>query len=224
MEINDYTLNDESKMHHALDSFAFTYHNLFGNKDNLKIEINYMNRVHIYKEELRDITISFLNVPKALTLNVYELYGSKIKALLERCTIRDVYDVYHMISSKLFSDSEYQNVKKCVIFYMAIGNTSERSFNDVLNDFEGKINAYMLNRIPQYLSSTLRKGDTFSLVDAVKEAKDFIQNFMELTKEEEKFIRECEKGNYHPEILFDDKSIVDRIKNHPMALWKKSSR
>lgn len=25
---------------------------------------------------------------------------------------------------------------------------------------------------------------------------------------------------YVPEFLFDDKEIVERIKNHPMAIWK----
>ena len=107
---------------------------------------------------------------------------------------------------------------------MAIGKTTERSFESVLDDFKSKINSYMLNRVPQYLSSTLRKEDAFSLVDAVKEVKDFVSNFMKLTDEEKMFINEFEKGNYRPEVLFDDESIVDRIQNHPMALWKTSNR
>lgn len=223
MEINNYTLSGESKSHHALDSFVFTYQNLFGNKDNLKIEINYMNRVHVYNEDSKDILMPFLNLHKVSTLNVYELYGSKIKALLERCTIRDVYDVYHMIYSKLFSDNEYLKVKKCVIFYMAIGKTTDRSFNNVIIDFEIKINAYLLNKVPQFLSSTLKKDDTFSLIKAVEVVKDFISSFMRLSDSEVKFINEFEKGHYCPELLFDDEKIVSRIKEHPMALWKTSN-
>ena len=68
----------------------FNYNNNFGNKNNLKIEINYMNRIHIYEPITETISISFINSFKVLTLNKYELYESKIKALLERCTIRDV--------------------------------------------------------------------------------------------------------------------------------------
>ena len=28
-------------------------------------------------------------------------------------------------------------------------------------------------------------------------------------------------GEYIPELLFENKEILERIKNHPMALWKK---
>ena len=60
MEINNYILSDETKSKHALDSFVFNYNNNFGNKDNLKIEINYMNRTHVYETITRNVSISFL--------------------------------------------------------------------------------------------------------------------------------------------------------------------
>lgn len=180
MEINNYTLSDETKTKHALDSFVFNYSNKFGNKDNLKIEINYMNRNHIYEPIIRNVSISFLNSFKILTLNKYELYGSKVKALLERCTIRDVYDVYHMLKENVFNDSEFDFIKKCVIFYMAIGKTTERPFNETLADFETKINAYMVEKIPQYLSSMLKYDDNFSMIDVVNIVKGFISNLMQL--------------------------------------------
>lgn len=224
MEINNYNLSDESKTRHALDSFVFSYNNNFGNKDNLKIKINYMNRIHIYEPIMRNITISFLNSFKVLTLNKYELYGSKIKALIERCTIRDVYDVYHMLKEKIFNDSEYIFIKKCVIFYMVIGKTTERAFNEVLTDFEIRIKAYMVDRIPQYLSSTLKDDDKFSMIEAVNIVKNFITHLMQLNSFEIQFINDFENGKYFPNLLFDDQDIINRIKNHPMALWKASNK
>lgn len=157
-------------------------------------------------------------------MNKYELYGSKIKALIERCTIRDVYDVYHMHKENLFNESEFNLVKKCVIFYMAIGKTTDRPFNEVLIDFEAKINAYMVDKVPQYLSSTLKKDDKFSMIDAVNMVKDFVSTLMKLNESETKFINEFENSNYYPELLFDDNEIINRIKNHPMALWKISNK
>ena len=219
MEINNYNLSDETKSKHALDSFVFNYNNNFGNKDNLKIEINYMNRTHVYEPIIRSVSIPFLNSFKILTLNKYELYGSKIKALIERCTIRDVYDVYHMLKENLFAESEFDLVKKCVIFYMVIGKTTDRLFNEVLTDFEIKISAYMVDKIPQYLSLTLKKDDKFSMIDAVNMIKCFVSNLLKLNESETKFINEFEKNNYCPELLFDDNEIINRIKNHPMALW-----
>lgn len=224
MEINNYILSDETKTKYALDSFVFNYNNKFGNKDNLKIEINYMNRTHIYETITRNVSISFLNSFKTLTLNKYELYGSKIKALLERCTIRDLYDVYHMLTENLFNENEFELVKKCVIFYMVIGKTTERSFDEVLKDFEIKIKAYMVDNIPQYLSSTLKKDDRFSMIDAVNIVKSFISKLMNLNTLEIQFINEFENGNYKPDLLFNDQDIINRIKGHPMALWKISNK
>ena len=43
------------------------------------------------------------------------------------------------------------------------------------------------------------------------------------TKEEKEFLDEFESGEYIPELLFEDKDILNRIKNHPMALWKTRS-
>ena len=183
-----------------------------------------MNRTHVYETIKRNVSIPFLNSFKILTLTKYELYGSKIKALIERCTIRDVYDVYHMLKENFFSEVEFDLVKKCVIFYMVIGNTTERSFAEVLTDFEIKINAYMSNNIPQYLSSTLKKDDKFSMIDAVNSIKKFVLKLMQLKDVELQFIHEFEKGSYLPELLFDEVDIINRINKHPMALWKISNK
>ena len=224
MDINNYSLSNETKNKYALDSFVFNYNNNFGNKDNLKVEINYMNRTHIYEILTRNISIPFIEPFKVLTSNKYELYGSKIKALIERCTIRDVYDVYNMLNANLFNSQEYELIKKCVIFYMVIGNTTERSFDETLLDFEAKIKQYMVEKVPQYLSSTLKKGDNFSMIDAAKIIRSFISNLMRLKATEIQFITEFKNGNYVPELLFDDQEIINRIKNHPMALWKISNK
>ncbi len=224
MEKNNYTINDGTKNRYALDSFIFSYINTFGNKDNLKVEINYMNRHHIYKPIKRNVSISFLDSFQILTLNKYEMFGSKIKALLERCTIRDVYDVYHMLKEHLFYEDEYLLVKKCVIFYMIIGNTTDRVFEEVINDFYSKINTFIVDRIPQYLSSTLRNDDKFNMKDAVNQVKEFITNLMVLSDNEQKFLNEFNKCNYNPTLLFDDLDIINRIINHPMALWKISNK
>ena len=105
-----------------------------------------------------------------------------------------------------------------------IGKTTERLFNEVIDDFETKINAYMVEKIPQYLSSTLKKDVKFSISDAVNRIKFFISNLMKLSDLEIKFVNEFESGKYYPELLFNDQNIINRIKDHPMALWKISNK
>ena len=42
-----YTLSPDAKSPHSLDSWVFYFQNAGGNKDNLKVEINYSLRNHI---------------------------------------------------------------------------------------------------------------------------------------------------------------------------------
>lgn len=224
MMINNYSPSKSSKNRFALDSFVYSYMNCFGNKDNLKIEINYMNRNHIYDISKNHIKLSFLNSINVNVLSKYELYGSKIKALIERCTVRDVYDVYYMLNAKLFNENEYIKIKKCLIFYIAIGNTTNLSYEDIIKNFYLKIDSYAINRIPQYLSSTLRINDTFTLKDAVIQVKNLVTDFTNFSTDEQKFLQEFSKGNYIPELLFDDVEVLKNIKKHPMAIRKTTNK
>ena len=43
---------------------------------------------------------------------------------------------------------------------------------------------------------------------------------MVLTDSENLFVEKFNQGIYQPELLFNDVEIVNRIKEHPMALWR----
>jgi hypothetical protein len=58
------------------------------------------------------------------------------------------------------------------------------------------------------------------LESAKKLVKEYIFGLMVLTKEEKEFLNKFESGEYMPELLFKDKKVIERIINHPMALWK----
>lgn len=55
MTASGYVLSQKSKQYHALDSFVYEYVNAGGMKDNLKIEINYMLRCHVFPVSRRTV-------------------------------------------------------------------------------------------------------------------------------------------------------------------------
>ena len=55
---------------------------------------------------------------------------------------------------------------------------------------------------------------------AQKRATEFLTDLLVLDEKEKQFLMAFSKKQYQPEILFGDSEILDRIKNHPMALWK----
>ena len=52
------------------------------------------------------------------------------------------------------------------------------------------------------------------------QAKVYIADLMRLTDREQEYIDRFIAKEYVPELLFEDKEILERIKEHPMALWK----
>ena len=50
--------------------------------------------------------------------------------------------------------------------------------------------------------------------------KEYLQDLLVLSDNEKEFVKEFANKNYRPELLFEDKDIVERISAHPMALWR----
>ena len=125
MQSNGYTLHPSSKNTHALDSMVFSYLNAGGNNDNIKIEINYMMRTHILEPLTRKTSVPFIEEVDVYALSPLELFGSKIKALIERAAPRDMYDVNRMIKQKIFKDDQMYILRKIVVFYLAVGGKNK---------------------------------------------------------------------------------------------------
>ena len=216
MQSNGYALHPSSKNTHALDSWVFSYLNAGGNRDNIKIEINYMMRTHILEPLTRKTSVPFIEEVDVYALSPLELFGSKIKALIERSAPRDMYDVNRMIQNHLFKDEQMDMLRKIVVFYLAVGgkNKPEKEYS-----FE-RIQNIKFPQIRSTLIPVLKKTEKFDFEEAKANVVSFLSKLLILGEAENNFIDSFNQGEYRPEILFDDSDIIERIKEHPMALWK----
>ena len=216
MEVQGYTLSLKSRYHHALDSYIFEYINSGGTKDNLKIDINYMNRCHVLPLCNRKVSIPWYEEEfTVLCVDPLEIYASKANALLNRAAPRDLYDLYNIGKYGLINDKDSELFKKCIVFYRAI------STNDPLIDFSlNSIDAITYKRIKSELNPVLRNSERFNCEEAKDYIKKYLSEVLKLHKNELEFIKEFSKGNYKPELLFDDSEIIARIDKHPMAIFK----
>lgn len=211
-----YTLSPNTKNPHSLDSWAFYYQNAAGNKDNIKIEINYSMRNHILLVEEVKTAIDFIQPFSIRALAPLELFGSKIKALIERTAARDLYDVYNMIDQSLFSDEDLNLLRKTIFFYLAVGgsNPPQTNFN-----FDA-IDKLKFPQIRAHLIPVLRKSEHFDFEKAKTTVKEFLSSLLIPTEKEKEFIDNFNNNIYSPELLFENEEIINRIKEHPMAIWK----
>ena len=178
MESEGYFMSPASRFSHSLDAFHYNYVNAGGNKDMIKIELNYSLRAHIlepsYCHILNDILKSDI---KIRTVAPMEIFAAKGNALISRAAARDLYDWGNLIQFDLFAD--------------------ERDLFPVIG-----------------------KKDNFQLDERKNQAKNYISELMNLTNKENEYMDCFMAKEYRPELLFDDEQIIERIKEHPMALWK----
>lgn len=211
-----YHLSDSTRYSHSLDSMLFQYQNAGGNRDNIKIEINYSLRSHLFEPVERGIlTDVFSDDVKIRTLQPIEIFAAKANALMSRAAARDLYDFNNMIYFGLFDESEYELFRKCIVFYATI---SAQEINKTFDTFA--IDTLNFVKIRRDLFPVLRKKENFDLEERKQAAKKFIRELMVLTSEEKEYMEAFENKEYKPNLLFDDENILANIKEHPMALWK----
>ena len=120
MQNEGYDLSPNSRFYHSLDSYYYNYVNAAGNRDMIKLELNYSLRSHILAAEERCFTTdAFGENIKVKTLDPMEIFAAKANALLSRAAARDLYDFDKMIHEDLFSE-EADLFRKCIIFYAAV--------------------------------------------------------------------------------------------------------
>lgn len=215
MSANGYSLGEKSKQYHALDSFVFEYNNSGGSKDNLKIEINYMLRCHVLPIARRRVALPWRNRGlTVLSVDPMEIFSAKAVALLNRSAARDLYDMFNLQRRNPFDGTQNELYKKCITFYSAIASEKvPKHF-----DFSG-IRNISAQKIKTDLTPVLRRGEHFDLAVAKEQVEAYMKEIL-LPEGDMEFWQSFEEGQYSPELLFDDREILARVKDHPMALWK----
>lgn len=219
LDANGYEVNTQkSKKEYALDSIVATYQNVKGNKDNIKIEINYMLRTHILENKnLKISTDIFKNRDIYINcVNPIEIYASKICALLNRTTARDLFDIYTLSRYQLFDSSQKALLRKCFMFeYIAVCNYKLEDLKiekiDELNmqDIRNKLLPTLKIRNPKLVEIDMMK----------KEVANYLKDVIFIDNTVLEFYNRFKERKYEPSILFEDKEILKRIENHPMVNW-----
>ncbi|HQB07545.1 MAG TPA: nucleotidyl transferase AbiEii/AbiGii toxin family protein [Rectinema sp.] len=216
MKTQEYTREISRKPSHSLEPLVFSYRNLGGSKDNIKIEINYSLRSHIFPLCIRSINSELFDTSiRVLCLDPIEIFASKINALINRAAARDLYDIHNMISFDILSERDYELLRKATIFYTAISQES------IPNKYDfSKIEQISSRKIKTELQPVIYKNESISLESMKAKVVAFLSQLLTLSAEEDTFLTEFSNNNFLPELLFEDEELLARIRNHPMALWK----
>ena len=216
MKTNKYERSPRSKDYHSLDSGVYVYTNSGGVRDNIKIETNYSMRSHLYEPELRLVTpLPGKSMQYTKTLSRYDLFAAKINALLFRSAIRDLYDINNFLKSNIYESLDKDILRKACVFYASI------SQKETPLDFDlNHIDSFNLRQVKTQLLPVVKCGEHIALDSIKSNVKSKLSELLSLKGNEKEYLKLFSEKQYKPELLFEDRTIITNIKNHPMALWK----
>lgn len=210
-----YALSPQSKEVHSLDSFVFSYTNSGGSKDNIKVEINYSLRSHIFEPKERTVLpVVLSNELKVFALEPVELFAAKTNALLSRAAARDLYDTYNLVHFGLLDD-QIELLRKCVIIYTVISQETISDTYDI-----AAIDRISFQKIKTDLLPVIKRGTHIDLEAIKKDVKQFLTELLVLSDDEKQFLELFKQKIFRPELVIDDEKIIERLNAHPMIKWK----
>lgn len=154
-------------------------------------------------------------------LNPIEIYATKICALLDRITARDLFDVYTLSKYDLFDKEEKQLLKQCFMLeYIAICGYKLEQMK-IENIEKIKRQDIVTKLLPTLRDMNPRK---INLDEMKKDVGKYLKDILVIDSNVNEFYNKFQNGIFEPEIIFNDKEIIERVKVHPMILWKLNNK
>jgi len=215
-----YELKD-TRPNYALHQMELYYRSATGNRDKIKLDINCLSRCHVYDPVVKQAISPFdqEDVFPVKILSEYELFGAKLKALLERYTPRDIFDAYTLESKGLFQENaQISSIRKCIAYYLSL--TSGVDIPQALKNIQSRT----VQDFKRQLFPMLKTG--YGFVDHEKMSADAVKcvsRFLDFNEGEKEYLKAAGEGVYKPELLFDE-GISGRIQANPAAKFYIQSR
>ncbi|MGH7255243.1 MAG: nucleotidyl transferase AbiEii/AbiGii toxin family protein, partial [Nitrospirales bacterium] len=151
-------------------------------------------------------------------MDLHELAGGKLAALLSRAASRDLFDTCELLRRQ---DLDRTKLRLAFVVYGGASRTDWRtvSLDDVKLDateFQGKL----LPLLPK--GAAMGKHDVRVLEEhLVSECRSLLGSVLPFTPEEREFLERLNgRGQIAPEFLTDDRAMQVTIREHPALLWK----
>lgn len=201
---------------YAEEQYVLAYTNSVGNKDRIKVDINYLERLPAVPVVQRETKHPFdiLKIKPIPTFQFEEIIAQKTRALITRATPRDLYDVHLISQEPVPFDKELY--RKLTLFYLSLTSEDVREMN------MDKIIAIDEQDIRRHLAPMLRRRDYTVDLDELKDScLKLVESILTLTDDEIRFFDKFyEKKVFEQKLLFGDVDLGSELNTHPGVLWR----
>ena len=185
-------------------------------KDTIKIEIGYMRRIPIFKNDIKS-TFNHFKTEEQIELKTpisEELFGNKFCTLLYRykdettISSRDLYDVY-MISKHAFNQELFETAIIIDSLMRPEPKLYKKDFNKLVENVS--IDDQLLNLIRNKEVPT----------DLKSKSREFIRKYISIAQEKYQNIIDTffDKHEFNPKLIKSYNSLNLDIELHPNVLW-----
>ena len=202
---------------HAGGKWILNYPSCMGESANLEVDLNYMFRQPLWDVASMDShrlgNFQAKNIP---VFSICELFAGKLAALFSRHQTRDLFDAHQLLNYD--KKINFNDLRLAFVVYGAMNRKDWRtiSLEDVSFD-----SVELKQQLLQVLRLEKKDGADLFGKNLVKECQHKLSCVFPLLPQEIKFLGLIrEKGEIEPSLLTSDKNLQERIKRHPMLLWK----
>lgn len=203
-------------MSYAEEQYVLGYTNSVGNKDRIKVDINYLERLPVMPVIQKETKHPFdiLKVKPIPTFQYEEIISQKTKALITRATPKDLYDVYLISQNPLPFDNELY--RKLTLFYLCLASDDVReTTTELITDIDEQ-------DIRRRLVPMLRRRDhSINLEELKGSCLELVEPLLTFTDDESKFLDKFyEKKVFEQELLFGEIELDSDLNTHPGVQWR----
>lgn len=204
---------------HAGGKWRLTHDSAAGGSGTLELDINFLLRTPLWPVQPKDSRkIGISEATQIPVLDLHELAGGKLAALLSRTASRDLFDARELLRR---GDLNRTRLRLAFVVYGGANRKDWRSVSseDVTLD---------VVELQSHLFPTLRTEALTGKKDIrawgeqlVSECRRLLAAVLPLNERERKFIERLnDRGEIAPELLTDDPAIQASIREHPALHWK----
>jgi len=204
---------------HAGGKWRLRYDSVLGQGGTLEMDINYMYRTPLWEVGSSSSTpIGELRAREVPILDVHELAGGKLAALLSRGASRDLFDAHQLLARY---DLDTARLRTAFVLYGAMNRRDWRTVS--VDDIQGdprELRNQLLPTLRSGFVDHLESPDQWarSLVD---ECRDALTKLLPLRTAEMDFLDGLlNRGEIRPQLLEVDTRLAEIIRRHPALLWK----
>jgi predicted nucleotidyltransferase component of viral defense system len=193
---------------HALREWYLNYVNHNRTGDRIQIEINFLMRACALAPRILPAS-PLGGVPSCeyLVLETEELFGGKIKAMIDRRHPRDLYDLYRFINAQVRHNADL--LRKLAVLFASTMDRELRTYT--MHRLTG-ISSEDLERL---LYPLLRADDRPTAPEMLQVVSPLLATVLDHDREAP-YLEAMAAGHYQPELLFPEHpEIVERIRQHP---------